>query len=151
MPADVAQGVYGLYQLGAIQFWTTPMEVHEVTREEASDYAAKDVLQSAKPREWVGEGDTTLRMVGTMFPTRIGGGPEYAALEALRMQHEPQLLMRGDGVKMGYYFLVTMRDRDTHINAQGIGRVKEYEFHLVRSPYGPDAVALPAALYGLLS
>lgn len=131
-----------LYQLGSLVFSMTPFEVHDVTHDTSTDYAAKDVLLSARPREFVGEGDEHFKFIGTLFPTRFGGLTELQLLQAERAAHQPWPLVRGDGTSLGNFFIERIMEHDNFLTPQGIGRIKEYELHLVRSPYAASSDAL---------
>jgi hypothetical protein len=71
-----------LYQLGAIQFQVTPVNISELSRETGSDFAAKDVMRAPRLREFVGEADERLTFAGTLFPQKSGGLSGIDALQA---------------------------------------------------------------------
>ena len=123
-----------LYTLGSLQFTTELLEVHETEHSAGSDYAPKDVIQSGRPREWMGEKDETLIFHSALFPTRIGGLHELLGLMQMMAQHIPYILIRGDGTTLGSFFIEHVDDHDTFLDTQGQGRLKEVTMHLVRCP-----------------
>ena len=124
-----------LYQLGGLTIDTAPFEVHDVTREYGGTFAAKDVIGVMRPREFTGEDDEKMTLVGRIMPFSplIGGLNELEALEAMARSGEPQILVRGDGRAMGWMLIDKVREKSSHL-LHGIGRVIEYDISLVRTP-----------------
>jgi len=153
-----------LYQLGTVQFTPSPFEVHDVTRHTETNYAAKDLIQAPRPREFMGEGDERLKFTGFLFPFRpisAGGLAQLALLQQERQSGQPQLLIRGGtsgdligagagsttvsgsgATIMGYFLIEKIDEHDTYLSAIGIGKFKEIEISLVKSPRPPNAAVL---------
>jgi phage protein U len=90
-----------LYQLGAVQFEVAPVNIHEVSREVGADFAAKDIVGSPRPREFVGEADEKITLSGKLFPAHFRGLGGLAGLESMARGGQPQMLVRGDGSVFG--------------------------------------------------
>lgn len=123
-----------LFQLGGMQFSVMPVNIAEVERETGSDYAAKDVVGSARPREFTGIADEKIKLKGVLFPHKFGGGSGLAALQIMAQAGEPQMLIRGDGGVFGWYVIERVTDTHTFIDLAGVGRMIEFEIELVRTP-----------------
>ena len=108
-----------------------------------------------RPREFMGEEDEHFVLTGTLFPVRyaqlIGqsGHAQLGTLDGMRASGQPQILVRGDGVNLGWWLVEHVRERHTVLSESGVGRVIEYTIHLVRSPITGSAAGLLSMLYSL--
>jgi len=140
-----------LYQLGAIQFQVTPINISEVSRETGSDFAAKDVMGAPRPREYVGEADERLTFAGTLFPQKFGGLSGIDALQSLARGGQPQMLMRGDGSVFGWHVIEKVTDKHSYLDVAGVGRMIEFEIELVKSPTAASVGSMMLTLTSLFS
>lgn len=138
-----------LYAFGPLEFEVAPFNVHEIDRSASADFAAKDLLGTRKGHEFVGEGDETINMRGTLFPEKIGGLAGLDLLDAMRSAGAPQMLMRGDGKPFGWFIVIRVRESGSHIDAKGVGRKIEFEIELKRVDK-PSAADFIASLFTLL-
>ena len=140
-----------LYQLGAIQFQVTPVNISELSRETGSDFAAKDVMRAPRLREFVGEADERLTFAGTLFPQKFGGLSGIDALQAIARAGQPQMPMRGNGSAFGWYVIEKVTDKHSYLDVTGVGRMIEFEIKLVKSPNAASVSAMMSTLTSLLS
>lgn len=122
-----------LYQLGALHIKVAPFNVDSVNRKSATDFVAKPVVGAEPPMEYVGEGATTWRLSGTLFPKVIGGLSELDVLHGMRENGSPQFLQRGDGRPMGWVVIESVGERSSHLAADGVGRKIDVTIKLRRT------------------
>jgi len=138
-----------LYQLGSLTLDVTPFNAHEVSRETGHDFAAKEIVGAMKPREPVGEADEKITFECRLFPHRFGGLSELSALDAMRASGQPQILVRGDGLNRGWFLIEKVTEKESFLNARGIGRQIEVSITLVRSPAAANAASILSTLMSL--
>jgi uncharacterized protein len=136
-----------LFQLGPLQVNQT-FNAHETAHEYGGDYAAKNVIGTRKPREFVGVGDETFNLTGTIFPAKLGGLDELGLLQAMVEAGEPQILVRGDGTNLGWYTVDKGTEKSKFIDSSGVGRVIDVEIKLTRVD-APSAENFTSFLIGL--
>lgn len=138
-----------LYQLGTVQFEVFPVNIHGVDREVGADFAAKDIVGAARPREFVGEADGPASLSGRLFPQKFGGLGGLAALEAMARSGQPQMLVRGDGEVFGWHVIEKVKSRSGFLDRRGVGRVIDFEVQLMKSPRAASAQAMLSTLMSL--
>lgn len=130
-----------LYQLGPLSIRHAPFNIDTVRETSASDFVQKPVAGAAPPNEYVGEGVGTMTLSGTLFPKKIGGLTELAILDLIRKAAFPQLLLRGDGVPMGWWRIVKVSSTSRQLARDGVGQVVSVSIDLVREP-APSGLSL---------
>lgn len=138
-----------LYQLGAVQFALRPVNITETTHKVGHDFAAKDIIGAPKPREAMGESDETMKLTAKLFPHRLGGMGDLAALKAMARAGDPQILMRGDYVNLGWFVIDSVEEKASYLDAHGVGRVIECDISLTRSPSAASASSMFSVLMSL--
>jgi phage protein U len=139
-----------LYQLGSVSFDVTPVNLHDVSRDYGSDYAAHPVIGAQMPRESVGQADGHVRLTGKMFPSKFGWGG-FPALETMATGGTPQMLIRGDGAVLGWMCILHVTERHSYLDATGVGRIVEFDIEMVQSPTGASARSMLSLLGNLVS
>lgn len=138
-----------LYIIGPVVIDVYPYNVHEVSRERETDFAEKSVLGRLPPNEWVGEKSDTITMSGKLLPEHLPGGVErHAMLHAMREAAEPQLVLRGDGAVLGWFLVTKATEKETLLNARGVGREIDIEITLKRDD-PPSAGGALGSLFSL--
>ncbi len=137
-----------LAQLGAVQFTVAPFNINEHDHESGASFAAHEVIGRMPPLEFVGEAAEGWTVRGKLFPRKLGGLDEMAALHAMRRSGSAQFFMRGDGVPMGWVVIESARERSSYLDAGGVGRVIEFDITLKRAD-GPSAAGVFNALFSL--
>lgn len=129
------------------------MNAHEASLTGTADYAAKDVLGTAKPREAVGEGDEEFKIAGRLFPQKFprSGLEELSALHEMRRSQVPQIFVRGDGLNMGWWLITHVSEKHTYLDRTGVGKFIEFDLTMVRSPSPPSIGAYLSTIFRLLS
>lgn len=140
-----------LCALGATFFEVEPVNLVQIEREVGGDFAAKDVVGAARPREFVGPSDETIKLEGRLFPHRFGGLSQFEGLQSMATAGSPQMFIRGDGQVFGWYIIEKVRERSTYLGARGIGRVIEFDVNLIKSPRGASAQSMLQTLLRLFA
>lgn len=140
-----------LYMLGGVMFDVAPTNLHQYTGETGGDYAPKDIVGAARPREFVGEADTTVTLAGRLFPHRLGGLGSVAQLQGMARAGEPQMLVRGDGSVMGWFVIEKFTDDHTYLSRFGVGQMIEFEIELVKTPERASAGSIISTLISLFA
>jgi len=135
-----------LMQLGSVQFEVTPFNTHEYSHTHATDFAEKPVVGARKILEWVGEGDETWQISGRLFPKKLGGLDGLARLHAARASGQPQYLMRGDGRPMGFVAILSVSEKSTHLDVDGVGRVIDFDISVKQA--GTPSVSAFISMFG---
>jgi phage protein U len=138
-----------LYQLGRLQVRVHPFNVERVTTSSATDYAVKPVVGREQPLEAVGEGANVKTLSGTLFPKVLRGLDELELLHQMRQSNMPQFLMRGDGKALGWWAITSVNERETYLDADGIGRKNVVTIRMRRAGK-PRDTSLFSILRGLL-
>jgi phage protein U len=134
-----------LYTLGYVTFDVLPINVNAASTDGSADYVAKDVLGSAKPQEFVGEGDTQMTLSGSLFPGRFGG--ELDGLFAMMKMGMPHILVRGDGTNLGWWIVTSVTKKENYLNHVGVGKKHDFDVSLTKDASIPSASSyLPVLL-----
>lgn len=139
-----------LMQLGAVQFDVVPINTHEYDHAGSASFAAHPVVGAMPPLEAVGEGQESWTIRGKLFPHRFGGLAELDTLHAMRRAQQPQFLMRGDGVPMGWVVIIRVQEKSSYLDREGVGRVIEFDVSVRRSQ-PPNAAGMFNALVSLFA
>jgi phage protein U len=129
-----------LYQFGLVLFQVYPFNVHEVTHSTATDWSRKEIAGAPIFREWVGEGDEEINLRGRVFPhffqgSRLGNGMGHLdILDEMRRYGKAYMLMRGDGISLGWYVIDHLSRGHANLDSKGIGRKIEFEARFQRVP-----------------
>lgn len=123
-----------LFSWGNIQFELQPFNIHEYDHETASDWAQKQIAGAPVYREWVGENDEIISFRGRVFPYRIGGMGQLEMWEAARLQGFANMLVRGDGIIMGWFVCEKLVRAHTYLSSEGVGQQIAFETTLARIP-----------------
>lgn len=137
-----------LAQLGPLQFQVHPFNMNENDHEAGASFASHEVLGRMPPLEFVGEAPETWSVRGKLFPHKLGGLDEMAALHAMRRSGSAHFFMRGDGVPLGWVVIETAREKSSYLDSSGVGRVIEFEISLKRADR-PSAAGIVNALMSL--
>lgn len=139
-----------LYALGPVLFEVWPVNVYEVTRATEAGFVEKPVLGRRPPLEFVGDGRESISLAVKLFPEKLGGLSSLDQLDAMRQSGQPQYLMRGDGVPLGWFLLDKVSEKSTFLGPAGIGRVIDVDLGLSRAdaPSASDYFAVIAGVLG---
>lgn len=138
-----------LYQFGALAIEIAPFNISDISRTGETDFVFKPVLDAEPPAERVGEGGNTLDLSGQLLPQKLGGLDELEVLNQMRVSGHPQYLMRGDGTPLGWMVILSVTDRSTYLNSQGVGQVIAVSIKLRRAKK-PSAGSFFSIISGLV-
>lgn len=152
-----------LYQFGLLLFQVYPLNVSDVTHMTQSDWAKKEIAGSAIFREWVGEGDEEISLRGKVFPfwmrmSRAGnptgnrdtGMGHLDLLDEYRRYGTSHLLVRGDGIKLGWYVIERLSRGHSNLDRDGVGQQVDFDATFVRVPV-PDNSQYYSSTTGAIS
>jgi len=123
-----------LYRWGTMEFKVHPLNVHELDHTTETDWAHKEIVGAALYREWVGENDEKLHFRGLIFPYRIGGFGMVTILDSMRRNGMAHLMVRGDGVPLGWFVIERLHRAHTFLSSEGVGRQVAFEAEFARVP-----------------
>lgn len=139
-----------LFQLGSVTFEVWPFNVDNYTHQTGYDFAVKETIGNRKPREGTGIGDEYLDFSGKLFPEKLGGTATMDVLQSMLESGSSHILVRGDGRNMGWFIIEKVRQRASHINREGVGRLIEFDIALTRADK-PTPASYIATLLRILS
>lgn len=128
-----ASGFNYLFSWGLVQF-TLILNVSDVEHETETAWAIKEIAGAANYREWVGENDETLHLRGLLFPYRIGGMKQIEVLEGARRGGVANLMIRGDGIPLGWFVCENLHRAHSWLSSEGVGQQIAFEARFVRVP-----------------
>jgi len=127
-----------LFGLGAVQIDVYPVSIKTTEYMFGSDYAEKPIVGAMQPLEWMGPKNGTVTLSCALFPQKFGGLSSLMILQGLAIAGIPQMLIRGDGMVLGFWVIDQVSDSHTYIDRAGVGRMVEVEINLIQSPMGPS-------------
>lgn len=137
-----------LYSIGPLALDTFPFAADEVVRDASADFATKQLVGRLPGREFMGEGEDTLRISGQLVPTKIGGLTELETAHALRRAGQALPVMRGDGRALGWFVIERIREEHADLERDGVGFTVKHEIGLTK--VDPPAAAAAGNLIGTL-
>jgi len=101
-------------------------------------------------RQFIGPGDDTITLTGTLYPEVTGGRVSLAMLRAMAETGRAWPMIQGDGKIYGEYVIEDMSETSTLFFGDGAARQIEFSLKLARvdesTPLGDLATALPFLL-----
>lgn len=122
-----------LMMLGPVQFEVVPFNTEGYGHGHEASFAEKPVLGVRPPLEFVGEGPETWTIRGKLFPEKFGGMGHLAVLYEARASGLPQYMMRGDGALMGWVSILSVTEKSSYLDSDGVGRVINVDITVKRS------------------
>lgn len=133
-----------LYQFGMAMFFQVwPFNVHETTHTTHTDWSRKEIAGAPIFREWVGEGDEEIVLRGRVFPHAYAGRKmgtglgDLDRLDEMRRYGKANMLLRGDGIALGWFVIERLSRGHHFLDQQGIGRQIDFEASFQRVPAPP--------------
>jgi phage protein U len=139
-----------LYSLDGVTFEAQPTNVHEVDRTSGQAWAEKPLVGAPPRFEATGTAARLIRMQGRLFPRMFGPGA-LTSLESMAESYYPHMLIRGDGLVLGWFAVRFFRERHSYLDREGVGRVIEFDIDLISVPTAPGAAALQSVLASLFA
>lgn len=138
-----------LYVLGSVVMDTRPFNVDDVSRSVSADSATKAVMGGLEPSEFTGEGPDEITLSGSLLPFKTGGLSEFEIADEMRRTGARFPLMRGDGKRLGTYFITKASEQHSELMRNGVGFVVKYSITCRKVPGQYDGAAVVAALLSL--
>ncbi|TRL35484.1 phage tail protein [Rhizobium straminoryzae] len=141
-----------MYLLGAVMIDTKPFSADSVRRESTGSLVAKPVMGGRQRKENTGEGEDDLTISGQLLPSRIGGLTQLDMLHAMRRRGARFPVMRGDGVRLGWYAIKSISEEHRALMSDGVGFELLYTVALEQADERPgDGQSVIGALLSLFS
>ena len=125
-----------LMTLGAYVFSTDSAAYDELRRVTMYRWEAQDRIGRAPSRQWLGPGDETIELRGTIYPTARRAEAELDALRAEAGSGEPLRLTLGTGEILGLWTIERISSTGSFFLAGGASRKAEFRLRLAY--YGAD-------------
>ena len=123
--------------LGDFRFGLDTAAYQELVRATEYRWAATARVGRRPARQFVGVGEETVTLAGTIYPHYRGGLGQVAAMRAAAEQGEPLRLVTGAGAVMGLW--VIHRVEETQRAHWADGSPRRQDFRLELAAYGEDA------------
>ncbi|WP_281978791.1 phage tail protein [Pseudorhizobium flavum] len=141
-----------LYLLGPVAIETGRFSANSVRRISAGALVAKPVMGGPQRKENTGEGEDDLIISGQLLPSRIGGLTELEVLHSMRRQGARFPVMRGDGVRPGWFAIKEMSEEHVDLEGDGVGFEVIYSVTLERADaQAGDGQSVIGAILSLFS
>ena len=131
MPTDTH-----LMKLGNFTFAISTAAYGELARTAEYRWARQDRIGRAPARQFIGPGDDTIELRGTIYTTYRGGLGQVDAMRAEAGRGEPLRLVGGTGTVFGLW--VILRIRETGKTFLPGGAPRQIDFELSLAYYGED-------------
>ncbi|SON55541.1 Phage protein U [Hartmannibacter diazotrophicus] len=139
-----------LYILGALVFDTRPFNADSFERSSSADIVAKGTMGGLQTHEFMGEGDEEITLTGRLLPFRTGGLTELEIAREMSRQGTQMPLMRGDGLRLGWYAINALDERHDDLMRGGVGFTVDYRLRLVKTG-NSAAISEAGLIVGLLN
>ena len=131
MPTDTQ-----LMALGDFRFSIATAAYDELSRTAEYRWRRQDRIGRVPARQWLGPGDETIDLRGTILTTYSGGTGQVEAMRAEAVRGEPLRLVGGTGTVFGLWVVQRIRETGSVFLAGGAPRKIEFEISLAY--YGRD-------------
>lgn len=140
------------YLLGAVSLDTRPVSADSFSRTGTGGMVAKPVIGGRQRKEFTGEGEDDLVITGTLVPSRTGGLSQLETLHAMRRRGARFPVMRGDGVRLGWYSIKELAEDHQDLGPDGVGFIVAYSVTLEQAEERPgDGQSIIGALLSLFA
>ena len=124
-----------LLALGSFRFSMRTAAYHTLRQSHQYRWPAQERLNTAPARQFVGLGEHTLDLEGTVYP-HASGAQSLDQLKALAEQGVPLWLVDGMGYVWGQYVILSFQTGHSHLLPDG--RPRKQTFQLQLGFYGED-------------
>lgn len=132
MPTDAH-----LMKLGGYSFSVSTAAYGELSRTQEYRWRRQDRVGRTPARQWLGPGDDTIELRGTIYPTYRGGLGQLDSMREEGGTGKPLRLVGGDGRVFGLWVILRIRETGTaHLPG---GAPRKIDFRLSLAFYGEDA------------
>lgn len=110
-----------LYMIGTLALDTHPLGIDAMSRDADASIVTKPLIGAAPAKEFTGDGEDDITLTGQLLPSRIGGLTALETLHQMRRSGARFPLMRGDGVRFGWYAITKISEQHDDIGRDGVG------------------------------
>ena len=125
-----------LMTLGEYVFGVDAAAYREMQRVAEYRWPRQERIGRSPARQWLGPGEETIELSGTIYPVRRRAEEEMDALRAEARKGEPLRLMLGTGEILGLWVIEAIRETGTRHLPGGVPRKVEFRVRLAW--YGED-------------
>lgn len=127
---------------GTFVFSLSTAAYEQLQRQMTWRHASSDRLGARPARQYVGPGDDTITLQGTIAAELVGDLQVLDTLRELGDQGKPQALVEGSGRVYGAYLLASLSETRKEFFPDGTPRLIEFQMQLERDDDGAtEAVA----------
>ncbi|WP_423180009.1 phage tail protein [Stenotrophomonas sp. CASM106] len=127
---------------GTFVFSLSTAAYEQLQRQMTWRHASSERLGARPARQYVGPGDDTITLQGTIAAELVGDLQVLDTLRELGDQGKPQALVEGSGRVYGAYLLVSLSETRKEFFPDGTPRLIEFQMQLERDDDGAtEAVA----------
>lgn len=138
-----------LMALGLFVFELKTIPFEGTSRQTEYRWGGKDRAGGPPAHQYLGQGNDTLTIDGVLMPELTGGRKQLDQLRKMAAEGKAWILLSGDGVEQGQYFIERVEEKGSHHLSNGAPRKIEFSVGLKRY-WGDDAKStlgnLPASL-----
>lgn len=137
-----------LLALGPHVFEIAPLNFQKIERETTVNWPAIARFGQRPGRQMTGFGEDPISISGLLFPEELGGRAEFEALRATQAAARPVTMMgwatdAGQTARVyGLVVILSVRDTQTAINRDGLGRRIAYDIEVAPVGSGGKPVGL---------
>lgn len=124
---------------GTFVFSLSTAAYEQLQRQMTWRHASSDRLGARPARQYVGPGDDTITLQGTIAAELVGDLQVLDTLRELGDQGKPQALVEGSGRVYGAYLLVSLSETRKELFPDGTPRLIEFQLQLERDDDGAAA------------
>ena len=121
-----------LLALGSYRFSVATGGFYESQRETSWRWASQEVIGAAPRKQYVGPGDDTLTLQGTIFPQYRGGIGQVDLMRTQAGLGQPLPLMTGWGAFLGNYVITHISEIRTVFTSDGAPKKIDFVIGLER-------------------
>lgn len=121
---------------GTFVFSLSTAAYEQLQRQMTWRHASSDRLGARPARQYVGPGDDTIALQGTIAAELVGDLQVLDTLRELGDQGKPQALVEGSGRVYGAYLLVSLSETRKEFFPDGTPRLIEFQMQLERDDDG---------------
>lgn len=121
-----------MMQLGSFQFCIQTAVYQELIHKNEYKWPSQHRFGQRPSRQFVGVGDETIQLPGTIYPEYRGGFQQVEAMRRLAGRGQPLLLVDGLGKLWGRYVIESIDEKQSLFAAFGAPRKQEFSISLAR-------------------
>jgi phage protein U len=130
-----------LMSLGDFRFSVATAAYQSVARATEYRWASLDRINRGPSVQWIGPGQETMDLEGTIMPHYRGGLGQVDAMRAQAGRGEPLVMTSGVGDALGRWVILTIQERFSSLLGPGLPRRIDFALRLQRYPDETDTAS----------